>query len=46
MYKEGVDILYQAAGSTGAGVFQEAKARNENDYRQRSGDWCRLRSSG
>ncbi|HAP9948938.1 TPA: BMP family ABC transporter substrate-binding protein, partial [Enterococcus faecium] len=32
MYKEGVDILYQAAGSTGAGVFQEAKARNENDY--------------
>lgn len=32
MYKEGADILYQAAGSTGAGVFQEAKARNENDY--------------
>nr|WP_242550300.1 BMP family ABC transporter substrate-binding protein [Enterococcus sp. MJM16] len=32
MYKDGADILYQAAGSTGAGVFQEAKARNENDY--------------
>ncbi|MGO2698012.1 MAG: BMP family lipoprotein, partial [Enterococcus faecalis] len=31
MYKEGADILYQAAGSTGAGVFQEAKAQNEND---------------
>lgn len=32
IYKDGADILYQAAGSTGAGVFQEAKARNENDY--------------
>ena len=32
MYKDGADILYQAAGTTGAGVFQEAKARNENDY--------------
>lgn len=30
MYEAGADILYQAAGSTGAGVFQEAKARNEN----------------
>ncbi len=29
MYEEGADIIYQAAGSTGAGVFQEAKARNE-----------------
>lgn len=35
MYKEGADIIYQAAGSTGAGVFQEAKARNENDYSQK-----------
>lgn len=31
MYEGGADVLYQAAGSTGAGVFQEAKARNEND---------------
>lgn len=31
MYKEGADILYQAAGSTGAGVFQEARAQNENN---------------
>lgn len=35
MYKEGADIIYQAAGSTGAGVFQEAKARNENDKTQK-----------
>lgn len=31
MYEDGADIIYQAAGSTGAGVFQEAKARNESD---------------
>lgn len=35
MYKEGADILYQAAGSTGAGVFQEAKAQNENGSDQK-----------
>ncbi|MGM0212521.1 BMP family lipoprotein [Enterococcus sp. AZ109] len=29
MYEEGADIIYQAAGSTGSGVFQEARARNE-----------------
>lgn len=31
MYEGGVDVLHQAAGSTGAGVFQEAKVRIEND---------------
>ncbi|WP_159721929.1 BMP family lipoprotein [Enterococcus sp. CSURQ0835] len=30
MYENGADAIYQAAGITGAGVFQEAKARNEN----------------
>lgn len=29
MYKSGIDIIYHAAGGTGAGVFQEAKALNE-----------------
>ncbi|EFR44665.1 BMP family lipoprotein [Streptococcus pseudoporcinus] len=28
-YASGADIIYQAAGGTGAGVFNEAKARNE-----------------
>lgn len=32
MFSNNADILYQAAGSTGSGVFQEAKARNESDY--------------
>ncbi|WP_438719812.1 BMP family lipoprotein [Enterococcus sp. AZ103] len=35
MYEAGADIIYQAAGSTGAGVFQEAKARNENNQDQK-----------
>lgn len=35
MYEEGSDIIYQAAGSTGAGVFQEAKARNERENTQK-----------
>lgn len=29
MYKDGADIVYHAAGGTGVGVFQEAKALNE-----------------
>lgn len=29
MYDNGADVIYQAAGGTGAGVFQEAKALNE-----------------
>ena len=29
MYKNGADVIYHAAGGTGAGVFQEAKALNE-----------------
>lgn len=29
MYQSGADIIYHAAGSTGAGVFQEARAINE-----------------
>lgn len=35
MYEEGSDIIYQAAGSTGAGVFQEAKTRNERENSQK-----------
>ena len=31
MYKSGIDIIYHAAGGTGAGVFQEAKALNEEN---------------
>lgn len=30
MYQSGVDIIYHASGGTGAGVFQEAKARNKD----------------
>ena len=29
MYQNGADIIYHASGGTGAGVFQEAKALNE-----------------
>lgn len=29
-YASGVDVIYQAAGATGAGVFSEAKSLNEN----------------
>lgn len=29
MYDNGADIIYHASGGTGAGVFSEAKARNE-----------------
>lgn len=30
MYASGVDVIFQAAGATGNGVFAEAKAENEN----------------
>ena len=30
MYASGVDVIFQAAGATGNGVFSEAKAENEN----------------
>lgn len=29
MYQGGVDVIFHASGGTGAGVFQEAKAINE-----------------
>jgi len=29
MYQSGVDVIFHASGGTGAGVFQEAKAINE-----------------
>ena len=29
-YAAGADVVYQAAGGTGAGVFAEAKSLNEN----------------
>lgn len=31
MYNQGVDIIFHASGGTGAGVFQEAVALNEQD---------------
>ncbi|MGY3766357.1 BMP family lipoprotein [Vagococcus vulneris] len=31
MYQDNADIIYAAAGGTGAGVFQEAKAQNESN---------------
>lgn len=30
MYASGVDVIYQAAGGTGTGVFTAAKEVNEN----------------
>ena len=30
MYASGVDVIFQAAGATGNGVFAEAKAENQN----------------
>lgn len=29
MYQDDIDVIYQAAGGSGAGVFQEATARNQ-----------------
>lgn len=31
LYGQGVDVIYQAAGSTGNGIFTEAKNRTKND---------------
>lgn len=31
MYESGIDIIYHAAGGTGAGVFQEAKSLNQSN---------------
>lgn len=31
MYESGIDIIYHAAGGTGAGVFQEAKSLNQTN---------------
>ena len=42
-YAAGADVIYQAAGGTGAGVFKEAKDLNEkkNEDEKSLGYWCR-----
>lgn len=35
MYESGIDIIYHAAGGTGAGVFQEAKSLNQANPKQK-----------
>ncbi len=41
-YTAGADIIYQAAGGTGAGVFNEAKSINEtrNESAKSLSYWC------
>ena len=38
-YAAGADVVYQAAGGTGAGVFAEAKSLNENKTNEDEKVW-------